>query len=490
MNTLSPRREKTFMTISFIVAVCLPYLIYGFRYFPILDDYIQYGCYPTYEKLSYVYLSIGTLSIRPLASLLDPAFWGQFWPAMGFALVLVTAMHLTSGFMFRDTLKKYSVTLSPLFFLIYLLFPLGMEGRYWLSASTRIVTGLFFASLSLWFLAKFLEEKTSLRFFTAFAFFQLISCGFYESASVFSVSAAVLLFCISFYKNKKKICWLVPVTSFFNITLMFIYYKIFALLGAHSSRAESISLTTLPAKLFETVHQTIEAFSKLYDATFVGFVQGIKLLFSTGFWGIVIFILITAVCCFISRLVKDDKPVSKQKKLCLFSCGIILFFAPLMPNALTADVWITNRSLFVSFIGFALILEGFWYLFHKKQLKKLIIFFIAFLFITASLNEYDTYRRVSENDQKLLDEIILQMDEAVLSGEKNLQIILPEEVIIPQNAFFKDHIKSIFDSDWALTGALRARTKNLKIHYAEPVIKGTEIVKENTQIIVIENILP
>ncbi len=489
MNTTSSQKKRLFFCLLVTAAALLPYALYGFSYFPVLDDYIQYGCYPAYERLSYVYVTIGTLATRPLAGLADPAFWGQFWPVMGFALVLVVALHLASLALFSGALKRYHFTLSPLFSLFYLLFPLGMEGRYWLSASTRIIGGLFFAALSLWFLAKFLEERQTPKYFVPFAVFQLISCGFYESAAVFSVSAAVLLFCISFYKCKRKCLLLVPATSVFNIGAMFFYYRAFAGLGALGSRANDAGVTALSDKIFGLFSQVSEVLLQTYNATVIGCAQGIKILFSNGFWGVLILVFALLISILLCCFVQNDSHFSKKKSLCFFVCGAALFVAPLLPNALAAEVWITHRSLFVSFIGAALILEGLWGLFHKKQVKKLLIFILAFLFITASVNEYDIYRRVAQNDQKLLDEIILQLDESVLCGEKNVTVLLPKEVIVPQNAFYKDHVKSVFDSDWALTGALRARAKNLSIKYAEPVILGTQTPKENTQVIMINEII-
>ena len=140
----------------------LPYLYYGFLYLPILDDYIQYGAYPLYENLSYVYCSIGTLSVRPLANLLDPLFWGHFWQVPGLALFIVTLLHLVTCLLFYKISQLISLPLSPLFFVIFLLAPLGMEGRYWLSASSRLVVGLFFAALSLWVSAIFLSGRGGL----------------------------------------------------------------------------------------------------------------------------------------------------------------------------------------------------------------------------------------------------------------------------------------------------------------------------------------
>ncbi|MBQ2696040.1 MAG: glucosyltransferase domain-containing protein [Clostridia bacterium] len=489
MHTLrfKNRESKLFFCIS--LAALLPYLLYGFRYFPVLDDYIQYWGYPARGDLSFVYLHIGTLATRPLASLLDPAFWGKFWPVMGLALILITAMHCFSAFLFYKTMKRFSLPLSPFFLLLYLLLPLGMEGRYWISAASRLVTGLFFASVSLWFLSRFLQEKNSAGNFILFALFQLISCGFYESVAIFSVTAAVLLFFFAYYQKRNKNFWFVPLVSVINIGLLFSYYKLFSGLGMQGSRASaSLSLSALPGKGVAVIRQVAEAFSLLYESTIKGCFAGVSLLFSKGIWGVLLLLLTFVLCFFLSRLAKNETTVNPITCIGFEVAGIILFFAPLLPNMMAEEVWITNRSLFVSIIGIALILEPFWSLFHRKHIRQTLIFIVAFIFITANFNEYDVYKRTNALDAKLLDQIVSELEDDVICGEKNLVVYLPEEVVVKQNAFYKDHVKSVFDSDWALTGALRERLKTLTLKSATPVLPGQTVNLENAQIIILESV--
>ncbi len=474
------------MFFSFLAAALLPYLLYGFRYFPILDDYIQYWGYPAHGDFTHIFLTIGTLSTRPLASFLDVIFWGQFWPAMWIPLLLITFLHVLSAVFLYKCAKNYGISLSPFFFLIYLLFPLGMEGRYWISASSRIVCGLFFAALSLWFLSRYLCQKQKGTSFFAFAFWQLISCGFYESVAVFSVSAAVLCFLLSYGKEKKKRFWFVPLTSVVNISLMFAYYKIFSGLGFLDSRASGFELSMLPKNLLEIFRQLCEVFSYLYESIILGSWRGIRVLWENGIWGIFILLLIAFLSLSLCRFIKQKEQVKKKENLCLLILGLILFLAALVPNALTEDVWITNRSIFPSLIGLALMVEPVFSLLNNKTLKKACFFVLVFCFITANVNEYDTYRRVYEQDQKLLEQITTQLDEEVLAGNRGVCVLLNEEVTVPQNAYYKDHVKSVFDSDWALLGALREKAKTLQISYAEPLYPGHNPQKENSQIIEIK----
>ncbi len=488
MNTLTETKRENRLYLVLLSSLLLPYLFYGFRYFPILDDYIQFWAYPAREDLSYVYLTIGTLSIRPLAHLLDPLFWGQFWPLMGFAMVLVSLLLFFSAVLFARTLKAFDVHLSPFFFLIYLLFPLGMEGRYWLSSSTRIVIGLFFTSISLHFLSEFLKKKDSALHFSLFFLFQLISCGFYESVTVFSVSSAVLLFLLGFSAKRKKRFFLVPLVSVLNIGLMFLYYRTFAGLGPTESRAAGLSLEKIPENISAAFSQVKEAFSMAYDATVIGCLRGVSLLTSGGFWGIFLLILIVFCSLVLAGFVKNSRPYGWIKTCLFVGFGAMLFVAPLVPNLLAENVWVTNRSIFVSLIGLSLMMEPLWALLQKKSLRKCLCFLVSFLFLTATVNEYDIYRRANLLDQRLLGQVVSQIEFGGAEDGVRVCVFLPEEVKVEQNASYKDHVKSVFDSDWALTGALREKVGDFSIAYACPVLPGMEIDTAGMQVVTLENV--
>ena len=183
LNNLTKNDEKLFF-VMFFIAFVFKYLIYGFQYFPILDDYIQYGGYPLYDTPSHVLFYIGTISSRPLASLLDVFFWGKLWHTPHLMLILSGAFHLLSCVTFYKVAKENNVALSPLFAVFYLFFPLGYEATYWVSASSRIVVGLFFCSLSLLFLTRYIKSGKRF-FFLLFFIFSLCAFSLYEACAVF-----------------------------------------------------------------------------------------------------------------------------------------------------------------------------------------------------------------------------------------------------------------------------------------------------------------
>ncbi|MBE7021792.1 MAG: hypothetical protein E7414_01035 [Ruminococcaceae bacterium] len=468
-------REKLF----WIIAAFLPYLLYGFQYYPILDDFIQYGTYPLHQDLSYVYLTIGTLSTRPLASLLDPTFWGFFWRVPGVALCLITGLHVASGFLLCDALRRMSLRPSPFFLLFFLLFPLGMEGRYWLSASTRLVPGLFFAALALFCLSRFMTEERKWGQFLLFVLFQLLSCGFYESVAVFSAASACL-----FFIWKPRVRHIpVPVISALNIGLMFAYYRCFANLGALGSRAAGLDLADLSQQLAELFRQLGEVAGLMYPATIIGSGRGIRLLLTEGWWGILllIFMLLVSLCLSLSGRAQKN-PIGVKKAVAFFVGGLALFFAPLVPNLLAEQVWLTNRSLFVSCIGLALFLEPLFMLL-RGRLRVLVLFVCIFICLTATVNEYDVYRQVSLQDVRLVDQVAMQLDEDALRGRKPVQVVQTEPVETEQNALYKDHVKSVFDADWSLTGALRARLGSLAPTCLQPKLIGEAVEDTNCLVV-------
>ena len=172
-------------------------MLFGFSYFPILDDFIQYDGYRMYNDLNYVYFGIGTVSTRPLASILDPVFWGAM--PKGFALFVITLLHYFSCVFFYESAKKLDAQLSPVFGIIYLMIPVMAESTYWLSASTRVVCGLFFASMAMYFLSDYIK-KAKKMYIAAFWVLSFLSCGFYEAALLFS-SAGMLFLMICFRKK-------------------------------------------------------------------------------------------------------------------------------------------------------------------------------------------------------------------------------------------------------------------------------------------------
>ncbi len=464
------------VAILFFVALMLKYLLYGFSYFPVLDDFIQYGGYPLYGDLGYVWFGIGTMSSRPLASLLDPLLWGSFWGAMGVSLFLITTLHFSAVCFLERTLDRHGLAVSPLFWIIALFLPIGSEGAYWISASSRLVVGLFFAAGSLYFLSCALSEK-KVKFTVWFIVFHLLSYGFYEAVAVFSFLGATIIL----YRHRKSLgrrSWFCAVPVLCLIS-MFLYTVLAANIGAMGSRAGGFGFSNLFGKIGESVYQLGRIFTKgVWKSTISGFFSGLKVLGAEGIWGAIVFLLILSVSFLLVRWGRTKRS-KKGLPWGLLVVGGLLFFAPIAPNVLVETAWFPYRSIFISIIGLALLADTLVSRIPVKPYVKYIAYAaVLFVCLVSNVNEYNTYKRVSEYDVRMAQNIAERLDSRVLSGERDAIVIIETPTEIAQVDFYKDHVKSVLEQDWSLTGAVRAVTKNMKIKLVTPVCSGSEQIAD------------
>lgn len=472
---------RIFCDISFFLALIFKMFSLGVNYYPVLDDYIQYGGYPLYEKLSYVYLHIGTIVTRPFASILDPLLWGKFYPNLWIVLFAVVVMFFFGAKFIARTLEELDIHITPFLYAVLLLIPLGFEGTYWLSASTRISLGLFFAGASSVILIKFIKTKKA-WLLLPYIVTTILSFGFYESVMILSFLLQLFVI-VTLIKDKKKIALLL-ITPVISGILMLLFYKLAGNIGALGSRANSFSFAGIHAKIIDFFAQFFEIIVKGGLLTTVkGALFGITILVSSvyGIFTLVIAILISALCGYFGK----ESDFFAKPKVCIPS-GLVLTFLPLAPNVLAQEVWLTFRSVVPCFIGLVLVSAPvFSKLLKSKNVRMAVIFIMVLLFSLGNVNELDTYRRVSSRDDYLVTEIAEQLDADVLSGDKNTVVVLAEEIITPQVSYYKDHVKSVFSSDWALTGAVRAKCKNVKIKMITPVYSLEDFDAEGMQIIYI-----
>ncbi len=473
-------KMRLFCDISFFCGLMFKVFSQGFSYYPVLDDYIQYGGYPLYENLSHVYLNIGTIATRPFAAVLDPALWGQFFPNMWIVLLFICVMFFAGVKLIAAVFERMDTHITPFLYAIVLLIPLGFEGTYWISASSRVCVGFFFTGLASHLLVRVI--KNNKLYLIGYIPLTVLSFGFYESVMILSALLQLTVIMTLVKSNKKRLLYLVtPVVSG---VCMLVYYKLAGNIGALGSRANGFALTGMGARFIELLRQFAEIIIKGGGLTTAnGAFYGLKLLVSSA-WGVallVLAVLISLSCGYFGGAVK----FRAKAKYCI-PLGIVLVLLPLVPNALAADVWLTYRSVVPAFFGLTLISAPiFSKLLKHKSVRAGVIFFMVLLFSLGNVNELDTYRRVHETDDKLVTQIAQQLDEDVLSGDKNTIVVLDEEIIAPQVSYYKDHVKSVFDSDWALTGAVRAKAKNIKIKMITPVFSLDGIDTQGKQIIYI-----
>ena len=130
---------------------------FGAQYWYQLDDYIQYHNYAAGNDFCSLVEAVGLLASRPLAGIADYFVWSPLFDHMIVGVAIVSALYAVSAVLMKRLISRY-FALSPLFLLVMAMLPLGVEGTYWMSASTRIVVGLLFACLTGWSFAWWLDR--------------------------------------------------------------------------------------------------------------------------------------------------------------------------------------------------------------------------------------------------------------------------------------------------------------------------------------------
>lgn len=462
--------------IFFAIGLFLKLFSAGFDYFLTLDDYIQYGGYPLYENVSHVFLNIGTIKNRPLASLLDPLFWGEFFPDMWVALLILGVVYFFSAKLFTFVLEKCNIYITPFFYAVYLFLPLTFEGTYWLSASTRVVVGLFMTALSAYFLVSYIRGKKAQRLLL-YILFSICSFGFYESVAVFSgVFQGILILHFAFSERKPKRLYLLGV-PFVSALMYLAYLKIAGHLITAQNRMSEFSFYNFGGRVRELFSQLFNILTEgLYKTTITGFKDGVLVMLNEGAYGIILALLIVLVSLLCAYFGKKQMLKTPNFVFCII-LGFFTSLVPLIPHVLVPDVWLTLRSMVTVIIGLLIMISPLLaFLLKNEKVRAGVIFAIVLVFLTGSVNELYTYKKVYEKDRKIAREIGAHLDKEVLDGKKETIVLMGKEVYTPQNYYFKDHVKSALYTDWSATGLVRAEKRNIKIKMITPVysLKGID----------------
>jgi hypothetical protein len=148
--------------------------------------------------------------------------------------------------------------------------------------------------------------------------------------------------------------------------------------------------------------------------------------------------------------------LSKKATLKPLLLGLLLFLAGLSPFFVLEGSVITLRCAVVPFLGLALMADaaarG---LFVKvPKFYGVLCMAIAVIFIVGSVAETDLYRKTGEQDQKQVT--LLTKTLAGASADDRIGVIAAPEYYDFNRIRFYEHSYSVFSSQWALSGAVRA----------------------------------
>ena len=465
----SHRRACFFTFLVLFTLIFVRYCCFGPEYYPQLDDYIQYHNYTAYHSdLPAFIQTLGLLSSRPLAGLADLYLWAPFFSRMIWAVAILSALYAGTACLLKAVFSRFFHVGWP-FLILFTLIPLGFEGLYWVSASSRIVCGLFLAALSGWLFQRFCEGGSPLYMILCAAA-QLPAYGFYEQALVFSCTLNLLLMLWNLARSRRLrplwACWSVA-----NAGLYFLFTHLFAQSSLYGSRMKLVLptspsyFTTFLPKLLDQLHSAFVE-GGWYTLT-RGFRRGLELLPACLPWFLV---LVPVLCVLVFLLAKAEPDSEGGRVLPALVFGFLLALAPVTPFFILDNTWFSLRGTVPSFAGLALMADALvWLLVRRWKGRRMFLSALscglALVFCIAAVSEVHDYRLTTRSSE--------QAAQAVLEGTRPLLSELPEEdwadlrigilnlepTYLPeQNYHYHEHIAGVTESDWAFTGLLRCRS--------------------------------
>ncbi len=472
----SARIEKQNYMLLFLIMFGLIFVrccYYGFNYFYQLDDYIQYHNYSAYYDDKWALIkNLGMLSARPLAGLCDLFIWSRLYGCMIAAVAIISAMYAASSVFLHKIFSKHFGT-GYLFFVVFALLPLGFEGSYWVSASTRIVVGLFFASLSAYCFDLWCDEGRK-RDLIIFAALQFIAFCFYEQVLLFSGALTLIIMLLNVKgRGKSRAAW-----GFFMFANAAVYLAVTKLMptGVYGGRAEIY----LPWQEGYFEHCFLSA-GKQMEEVFVsgsaetfgkGLLRGLKLLISEPN---ALYVLAAPALCFaLYSIVKKSRRDNISFFAELFS-GLLLAAAPLVLFFFLKSPWFGLRNAVTSFCGLALMLDAlfdliFGRLKSGKAAEDVIIAALALLCCIASVSELHDYRETTLADTKIAAATAETFENLTFGNYENIWLLNVDASYVKNgNFYYHEHDYGVTSSPWALTGAVRAKSGRGDIPTISPI---------------------
>lgn len=399
----------------------LPAVILGGVYAPVLDDFIMYQGYHLYDS-SYLLKVVKVWTTRPVANLLDVFVWSRFHDCLFVLFFLFAVLRIAAVYFLYRFFEEQGWEGAKMPLCLFLLWcPIGVEATGWLSAASRIVTGMFFMGVSLRFL--------TCNRWGWFAFFLLLSFGCYEQI-------ALVGFCLAVYDlwfRNRKMLWI----PFLSGGMIAVYYFI------------CNHWNTTPRMNFGINWSILSQMGEgwrlgLFHLLPEGFRRGWVLL-EQNIW------LAAVLAAFSIALVWIWKPEKSRNRLS-WAMGLVLFAVCYLPFLVLNDNSLSFRVLYPSMIGVALLFQG-----GKGVWKKVVCGVLIFAFCTGTVGELKDYQMAGLKDAQILNDLAKHVEGDRITVEHCQTYYCVPSVLYGQ------HILSVTCSDWSLTAGLRAVTKNVSL---------------------------
>ena len=447
-------RRTLACAVLFVLALLLRASFGGIYYEPILDDTVQYILYPTSVDYGALIAREGMFSSRPLAALTDLFVVGRM-ENLFFAVILMAVMHGISCVLFQRVLSRF-FSVGPVFAVIYTLLPLGCEGTYWLSAATRVVSGLFFTACAAAVLCRFIDAGKWWRV-PLYFLLELLSFGFYEQILVLSFTLSGLIFLRYWRERRAALSWL----AFLCAGIYFGFTAHFAADSPLSDRMELIFPDTpyyFNVFLPDLARQIGMSFlSAGVRTTFVGFWRGLAACFTGGIGGWLYGFAAAGLAVWYGILHWPRRcctVVSVEGWVRALLWGLLLFLAPITPFFVIARPYFSLRSTVPSFVGAAILIDLFFRaLIRRRRAMAAVSGAMVFVCLLGCASEIGDYKATARED-RVLAQAILERESEFYGRVGFLGV--KEFPVTEQNYPYHEHVASVAAADWTLTAKLAA----------------------------------
>ena len=334
-----------------------------------------------------------------------------------------------------------------------------------MSASTRIVCGMFCAALAACAFARWMD-RGGWGWAVLYGVLQVLPFGFYEQAGILGVTFTVgmaILEWLGRRKHRRR-----GLLSLWGVPAMGLYLTItglFAQGGVYADRAKIFLPTDGRASYYwkvffpEVWEQVSSAFLEGGFYTLAkGFVRSVRMILSGELlaWALLLLAACGLFLWLALRFGGGGERDSRHGPLLAFFCGLLLFLAPLSLFFLLETSWFSLRNTVTSFPGIALMADavilGVWRRLPGFQRGPAVLAAaMALVFCAAGASEVWDYRGTYENDQKVARLIL----DSIPPEGGSVGILGVEPSSLPnQNYFWHEHIHGCTESSWAMQGLL------------------------------------
>ncbi len=457
-KTKSLRRYLLMFFIVFAL-IFIRYCYYGFHYYNQLDDYIQFYDLSARGINTLTAMSeMGLFAARPIAALGDTFVWSHFFSQMIIGVLIISAMYAGSAVMLKWVWSRH-FGIGYIFLIVYALLPLGFEGIYWMSAASRVVVGMFFASAALVFFEKWCAAGKKYNLIL-YAVFQLLAYGCYEQVFLFSAASVLLLACLNFKEFRHRSLW--GLLTFVNAGLYFLIVSQFPVNSVYKNRMAFIPPwgnyywnTVLPGVLGQLKSAFIS--SGFYTIA-KGFKRGVILLFTEPNLLYILGILGLSGALFAATKKSDEKI---NKPLAGLIVGILLTLAPLVIFFVINNSWFSLRGTVTSYCGIAIIADiaiaaAFSRFKSYRTVSACAAVLMALIFCISSISELHDYRKTELKDREIVAVLAekLHSDGRLHKGLSVGILNVEKSYLADMNYNYHEHVQGVTSSDWALHGAL------------------------------------